>query len=64
MGGKYWEMWYITWEGGEFVFMPNYMSKKYAIAIVPMSGLLVCLAAIATIVDDTLIQAILPIDLP
>lgn len=53
MGGKYWEMWYITWENGQFVFMPNYMPKKYAIAIVPISGFLVCVAAIASIVDDS-----------
>lgn len=54
MGGKYWEMWYITWENGQFVFMPNYMPKKYAIAIVPISGFLVCVAAIASIVEDSI----------
>jgi len=53
MGGKYWEMWYFAWENGEFVFKPNYMPKKYAIAIVPISGFLVCVAAIASIVEDS-----------
>jgi len=53
MGGKYWEMWYIAWENGEFVFKPNYMPKKYAISIVPISGILVCIAAIASIIEDT-----------
>ena len=54
MGGKYWEMWYFAWEDGQFVFKPNYMPKKYAIAIVPISGLLVCVTAIASIVDDSI----------
>ena len=54
MGGKYWEMWYFAWEDGGFVFKPNYMPKKYAIAIVPISGLLVSAAAIASILEDTL----------
>jgi len=53
MGGKYWEMWYFAWENGQFVFKPNYMPKKYAIAIVPISGLLVCIASIASIVEDS-----------
>ena len=53
MGGKYWEMWYFAWENGQFVFKPNYMPKKYAIAIVPLSGCLVCIAAIASIVEDS-----------
>lgn len=54
MGGKYWEMWYFAWENGEFVFKPNYMPKKYAIAIVPISGFLVSIAALASISEDTL----------
>ena len=53
MGGKYWEMWHFTWEDGKFVFLPNYMPKKYAIAIVPISGFLVCVAAIASIIEDS-----------
>lgn len=53
MGGKYWEMWYFTWENGQFVFKPNYMPKKFAIAIVPISGFLVCVAAIASILEDS-----------
>ncbi|MFK7838244.1 MAG: TRAP transporter small permease [Sulfitobacter sp.] len=54
MGGKYWEMWYFAWEDGGIVFKPNYMPKKYAIAIVPISGFLVCVAAIASILEDSL----------
>ncbi|WP_299842836.1 TRAP transporter small permease [uncultured Roseovarius sp.] len=54
MGGKYWEMWYFAWEDGQFVFKPNYMPKKYAIAIVPISGLLVSIAALASIIEDSL----------
>lgn len=54
MGGKYWEMWYFAWEDGQIVFKPNYMPKKYAIAIVPISGLLVCVAAIASVLEDSL----------
>lgn len=53
MGGKYWEMWYFAWEDGGVVFKPNYMPKKYAIAIVPISGFLVCVAAIASIIEDS-----------
>lgn len=52
MGGKYWEMWYFAWEDGQIVFKPNYMPKKYAVAIVPISGFLVCVAAIASICED------------
>jgi len=55
MGGKYWEMWYFAWEDGGIVFKPNYMPKKYAIAIVPISGFLVCIAAIASILEDSLL---------
>ncbi len=54
MGGKYWEMWHFAWANGEFVFMPNYMPKKYAIAIVPISGVLVCVGAIASIIEDSI----------
>ena len=53
MGGKYWEMWYVTWQDGQFIFKPNYMPKKYAIAIVPISGVLVCIGAIASIIEDS-----------
>ncbi len=53
MGGKYWEMWYFAWENGQLVFKPNYMPKKYAIAIVPISGFLVCVAAIASVIEDS-----------
>lgn len=52
MGGKYWEMWYFAWEDGGFVFKPNYMPKKYAISIVPISGILVSVAALASIIED------------
>ena len=54
MGGKYWEMWYFAWEDGGFVFKPNNMPKKYAIAIVPISGFLVSIAALASILEDSL----------
>jgi TRAP-type C4-dicarboxylate transport system permease small subunit len=54
MGGKYWEMWHFAWENGEFVFKPNYMPKKYAIAIVPISGFLVCVGAVASIIEDSI----------
>jgi TRAP-type C4-dicarboxylate transport system permease small subunit len=54
MGGKYWEMWHFAWEDGGIVFKPNYMPKKYAIAIVPISGFLVCVAAVASIIEDSL----------
>ena len=54
MGGKYWEMWYFAWEDGQFVFKPNYMPKKYAIAIVPISGFLVSVAALASVLEDSL----------
>jgi TRAP-type C4-dicarboxylate transport system permease small subunit len=54
MGGKYWEMWYFAWEDGGFVFKPNYMPKKYAIMIVPISGFLVSIAALASILEDFL----------
>ncbi len=53
MGGKYWEMWHFAWEDGSFVFKPNYMPKKYAILIVPISGFLVCVAALASILEDS-----------
>ena len=53
MGGKYWEMWHFAWEEGRLVFKPNYMPKKYAIAIVPISGFLVCVAAVASIIEDS-----------
>ncbi|MGC3940699.1 TRAP transporter small permease [Roseobacter sp. EG26] len=54
MGGKYWEMWHFAWEENGIVFKPNYMPKKYAVAIVPISGLLVCVAALASIAEDSL----------
>lgn len=54
MGGRYWEMWYFAWEDGGLVFKPNYMPKKYAVAIVPISGFLVSVAAIASILEDSL----------
>lgn len=54
MGGKYWEMWYFAWEDGQIVFKPNYMPKKYAIAIVPISGFLVSVAALASIIEDSM----------
>ena len=52
MGGKYWEMWYVTWEDGWFAFKPNYMPKKYAMTILPLSGTLIILAALVAIIED------------
>jgi hypothetical protein len=48
-------MWYFAWEDGQIVFKPNYMPKKYAIAIVPISGFLVSVAALASIIEDSLL---------
>ena len=50
MGGKYREMWYFAWEDGCFVFKPNYMPKKYAMTILPLSGTLIVLAALVALV--------------
>lgn len=52
MGGKYWEMWHLEWKDGWFIFKENYMPKKYAISIVPISGFLVCIGATAAILED------------
>jgi TRAP-type C4-dicarboxylate transport system permease small subunit len=54
MGGKYWEMWHFAWEDGGLVFKEHYMPKKYAVAIVPISGFLVCAAALASVLEDSL----------
>ena len=54
MGGRYWEMWYFAWEDGGFVFKPNYMPKKYAMAILPLSGVLVSIGALMAVLDDSL----------
>ena len=45
MRGKYWEMWYfeISMQGIEF--KPNYMPKKYAVAILPLAGSLTTIGA-------------------
>ena len=52
MGGKYWEMWYFAWEDSSIVFKPNYMPKKYAMAILPIAGSLISAGAIAAIIED------------
>ena len=52
MGGRYWEMWYFAWENGGFVFKPNYMPKKYAMMILPISGALISLGAFVAIIED------------
>jgi TRAP-type C4-dicarboxylate transport system permease small subunit len=54
MGGRYWEMWYFAWEDGSFVFKPNYMPKKYAMAILPIAGFLTSAAALMAILDDSI----------
>jgi len=43
----------IAWQDGGIVFKPNYMPKKYAITIVPISGFLVSIAALASIFEDS-----------
>ncbi len=53
MSGKYWEMWHFAWEEGALVFKPNYMPKKYAVIILPIMGALICLAAVVSIIEDT-----------
>ncbi len=52
MGGKYWEMWHFAWEDGWFVFKPNYMPKKYAVLILPITGVMVSLAALIAAIED------------
>ncbi len=52
MGGRYWEMWYFAWEDGGLVFKPNYMPKKYAMAILPISGVLTSIAALMAVLED------------
>jgi len=54
MGGKYWEMWHFAWEEGSFVFKPNYMPKKYAVMILPISGAMISIAALIAVIEDTL----------
>ena len=54
MGGRYWEMWYFAWEDGGLTFKPNYMPKRYAMVILPISGVLTCIAAILAIAEDTI----------
>lgn len=54
MSGKYWEMWHFAWEGGEFVFKPNYMPKKYAMIILPIMGSLISVAALVAAVEDAI----------
>ena len=53
MGGKYWEMWHFAWEDGGFVFKPNYMPKKYAMVILPIMGVMISLAALIAVIEDT-----------
>ncbi len=54
MGGRYWEMWYFAWEDGQIVFKPNYMPKKYAMAILPISGVLTSIAALMAVLEDSI----------
>lgn len=53
MGGKYWEMWHFAWEEGSFVFKPNYMPKKYAVMILPISGAMITIAALLAVIEDS-----------
>lgn len=50
--GKYWEMWYITWQDGGFVFKPNYMPKTYPLMILPLAGTLIAFGALIAIIED------------
>lgn len=50
--GKYWEMWYFTWQDGGFVFKPNYMPKTYPLMILPLTGALISLGALVAIIED------------
>lgn len=52
--GKYWEMWYFAWEGGTFVFKPNYMPKSYPMMILPLAGGLIALSALISGLEDML----------
>lgn len=52
MGGKYWEMWHFAWENGGLVFKPNYMPKSYAVTILPLSGVLISVAAFMALLED------------
>ena len=54
MGGRYWEMWYFAWEDGGFVFKPNYMPKRYAVTILPISGALTSVAALMAVLEDSI----------
>ena len=51
MGGRYWEMWYFTWEDGFFVFKPNYMPKNYAMYILPLMGSMISVSALEAIIE-------------
>ena len=53
MGGKYWEMWHFAWEEGSFIFKPNYMPKKYAVMILPISGAMITVAALLAVIEDS-----------
>jgi TRAP-type C4-dicarboxylate transport system permease small subunit len=53
MGGKYWEMWHFAWEEGSFIFKPNYMPKKYAVMILPISGAMITIAALLAAIEDS-----------
>ena len=50
--GKYWEMWYFTWEDNGFVFKPNYMPKSYPMMILPLAGALITFSAIIALIED------------
>jgi len=54
MGGKYWEMWHFAWENGSITFKPNYMPKKYAVVILPITGILTSVAALIAFFEDCL----------
>lgn len=45
MRGRYWEMWYFEFTAQGIEFRENYMPKKYAVAILPVAGLLTAVGA-------------------
>ena len=45
MRGKYWEMWYLEISMQGIEFKPNYMPKKYSVAILPLAGFLTTIGA-------------------
>ena len=45
MRGKYWEIWYLEISMQGIELKPNYIPKKYAVAILPLAGFLTTIGA-------------------